>query len=123
MANPENLQYTKEHEWVLVDGDIATVGITQYAADALGEIVYVDLPKPGSSTSYMKICGEIESTKSVGELYAPMDGEVIEANKSLDAAPDTVNADPYGEGWLIKIRYTSLPELLSAAEYDAFTGE
>jgi len=123
MANPENLQYTKEHEWVLIDGDIATIGITKYAADALGEIVYVDLPKVGSSTSHMKICGEIESTKSVGELYAPMDGEVIEANSSLDATPDTVNADPYGEGWLIKIRYTSLPELLSAAEYDAFTGE
>ena len=123
MANPENLQYTKEHEWVLIDGDTATIGITRYAADALGEIVYVDLPKVGSSTSHMKICGEIESTKSVGELYAPMDGEVIEANKSLDAAPDTVNADPYGEGWLIKIRYTSLPELLSAAEYDAFTVE
>jgi glycine cleavage system H protein len=123
MANPENLKYTKEHEWVLIDGDIATIGITKYAADALGEIVYVDLPKVGSSTSHMKICGEIESTKSVGELYAPMDGEVIEANSSLDAAPDTVNADPYGEGWLIKIRYSSLPELLSAAEYDAFTGE
>lgn len=123
MANPENLQYTKEHEWVLVEGDVATIGITRYAADALGEIVYVDLPKVGSSTSHMKICGEIESTKSVGELYAPMDGEVIEANSALDAAPDTVNADPYGEGWLIKIRYTSLPELLSAAEYDAFTGE
>jgi glycine cleavage system H protein len=71
----------------------------------------------------MKICGEIESTKSVGELYAPMDGEVVEANKALDASPDTVNADPYGEGWLIKIRYSSLPDLLSAAEYDAFTGE
>ncbi|HEY7854541.1 MAG TPA: glycine cleavage system protein GcvH [Aquiluna sp.] len=123
MANPDHLQYTKEHEWVLIDGDTATIGITRYAADALGEIVYVDLPKVGSSTSHMKICGEIESTKSVGELYAPMDGEVIEANTSLDAAPDTVNADPFGEGWLIKIRYTSLPELLSAAEYDAFTGE
>ena len=123
MANPDHLKYTKEHEWVLIEGDTATVGITRYAADALGEIVYVDLPKVGSSTSHMKICGEIESTKSVGELYAPMDGEVIEANKSLDAAPDTVNADPFGEGWLVKIRYTSLPELLSAAEYDAFTGE
>lgn len=123
MANPDHLQYTKEHEWVLIDGDTATIGITRYAADALGEIVYVDLPKVGASTTHMKICGEIESTKSVGELYAPMDGEVIEANKSLDAAPDTINADPFGEGWLIKIRYTSLPELLSAAEYDAFTGE
>ena len=123
MANPENLKYTKEHEWVLVEGDIATIGITKYAADALGEIVYVDLPKVGSSTAHMKICGEIESTKSVGELYAPMDGEVVEINKALDAAPDMVNADPFGEGWLIKIRYTSLPELLSASEYDAFTGE
>lgn len=123
MANPTNLQYTKEHEWVLVDGDVATIGITKYAADALGEIVYVDLPKIGSSTAHMKICGEIESTKSVGELYAPMDGEVVEVNKALDAAPDMVNADPFGEGWLIKIRYTSLPELLTASEYDAFTGE
>jgi glycine cleavage system H protein len=123
MANPENLQYTKEHEWVLVDGDIATVGITQYAADALGEIVYVDLPKPGSSTSYMKICGEIESTKSVGELYAPMDGEVIEANTSLTNAPEAINQDPYGAGWLIKIKYTALPELLTVAEYAQLTGE
>ena len=123
MANPENLQYTKEHERVLVDGDVATGGITQYAADALGEIVYVDLPKPGSSTSYMKICGEIESTKSVGELYAPMDGEVIEANSALGASPEAINQDPYGAGWLIKIKYTQLPELLTAAEYAALTGE
>jgi glycine cleavage system H protein len=123
MANPENLKYTKEHEWVLIEGDTATVGITQYAADALGEIVYVDLPKPGSSTSYMKICGEIESTKSVGELYAPMDGEVVEANSSLSAAPEAINQDPYGAGWLIKIKYTQLPELLSAAEYAQLTGE
>jgi glycine cleavage system H protein len=123
MANPENLKYTKEHEWVLLEGDVATVGITQYAADALGEIVYVDLPKPGSSTSYMKICGEIESTKSVGELYAPMDGEVVEANSALGNSPEAINQDPYGAGWLIKIKYTQLPELLTAAEYAALTGE
>ena len=123
MANPENLKYTKEHEWVLVEGDVATVGITQYAADALGEIVYVDLPKPGSSTTYMKICGEIESTKSVGELYAPMDGEVIESNSALGASPEAINDDPYGAGWLIKIKYTQLPELLTAAEYAQLTGE
>ncbi|MCF8524789.1 MAG: glycine cleavage system protein GcvH [Aquiluna sp.] len=123
MANPENLKYTKEHEWVLVEGDVATVGITQYAADALGEIVYVDLPKPGSSTSHMKICGEIESTKSVGELYAPMDGEVIEANSGLGNSPEAINQDPYGAGWLIKIKYTQLPELLTAAEYGQLTGE
>jgi glycine cleavage system H protein len=122
MANPTNLQYTKEHEWVLVEGDVATVGITQYAADALGEIVYVDLPKVGSSTTYMKICGEIESTKSVGELYAPMNGEVVEANSSLESAPETINSDPFGAGWLVKIRFTELPDLLSAEEYSALTG-
>ena len=123
MANPTNLQYTKEHEWIKLDGDTATVGITKYAADALGEIVYVDLPKVGSSTTYMKICGEIESTKSVGELYAPMDGEVVAVNDALTSAPDAINSDPFGEGWLLKIRYTQLPELLSSTEYDALGGE
>ncbi len=123
MSNPENLKYTKEHEWVLIDGDVATVGITRYAADALGEIVYVDLPKVGSNTSYMKICGEIESTKSVGELYAPMDGEVVEANSALDSSPETINDDPYGAGWLVKIKFSSLPELLTASEYNALIGE
>ncbi len=123
MANPTNLQYTKEHEWILVEGELATVGITKYAADALGEIVYVDLPKVGSNTTYMKICGEIESTKSVGELYAPMDGEIVEVNESLPNSPETINQDPFGEGWLIKIRYTQLPDLLSASEYDALVGE
>jgi glycine cleavage system H protein len=123
MANPTNLKYTKEHEWILVEGEIATVGITKYAADALGEIVYVDLPKVGSNTTYMKICGEIESTKSVGELYAPMDGEIVEVNESLPNSPETINQDPFGEGWLIKIRYTQLPDLLSASEYDALVGE
>jgi len=83
----------------------------------------VDLPKVGSSTTYMKICGEIESTKSVGELYAPMDGEVVGVNDALTSAPDAINSDPFGEGWLIKIRYTQLPELLSSTEYDALVGE
>ena len=123
MGNPTHLSYTKEHEWVLIEGDVATVGITKYAADALGEIVYVDLPKIGSSTTHMKICGEIESTKSVGELYAPMDGEVVGANTSLSNAPDLVNSDPYGEGWLVKIKFTALPELMTASEYDALVGD
>jgi glycine cleavage system H protein len=122
VSNPTDLKYTKEHEWVRIEGDVATIGITQYAADALGEIVYVDLPKVGSQTTNMKICGEIESTKSVGELYAPMDGEVVETNSSLDAAPDTINSDPFGDGWLIKIRFSALPELLSAEEYEAVIG-
>ncbi len=123
MSNPTNLQYTKEHEWVSVEGDVATIGITAYAAEKLGDVVFVDLPKIGSQTTYMKICGEIESTKSVGELYAPLDGEVVETNSDVVDAPETVNSDPFGAGWLIKVRFSSLPELMSAAEYDALTGE
>jgi len=123
MSNPTNLQYTKEHEWVSVEGDVATIGITEYAAEKLGDVVFVDLPKVGSQTTYMKICGEIESTKSVGELYAPLDGEVVETNSAVVDAPETVNSDPFGAGWLIKVRFTNLPELMTAAEYDAITGE
>ena len=123
MSNPENLQYTKEHEWVLVEGDVATIGITAYAAEKLGDVVFVDLPKVGTSTTYMKICGEIESTKSVGELYAPLDGEVVETNDAVVSAPETVNSDPFGAGWLIKVRFTNLPELLTVAQYNELTGE
>lgn len=123
MSNPTNRSYTKEHEWVLVEGDVATIGITAYAAEKLGDVVFVDLPKIGTSTTYMKICGEIESTKSVGELYAPLDGEVVEINDVVVSAPETVNSDPFGEGWLIKVRFTSLPELMTAEEYAALTGE
>jgi glycine cleavage system H protein len=123
MSNPTNRSYTKEHEWVLVEGDVATIGITAYAAEKLGDVVFVDLPKIGTSTTYMKICGEIESTKSVGELYAPLDGEVVEINDVVVSAPETVNTDPFGAGWLIKVKFTSLPELMTAAEYDALTGE
>jgi glycine cleavage system H protein len=123
MSNPTNLQYTKEHEWVLVEGDVATIGITAYAAEKLGDVVFVDLPKVGTSTTYMKICGEIESTKSVGELYAPLDGEVVEINDTVVSAPETVNTDPFGTGWLIKVRFTSLPELMTAEEYSSLTGE
>ena len=123
MSNPTNLQYTKEHEWVSVEGDVATIGITAYAAEKLGDVVFVDLPKVGSQTTYMKICGEIESTKSVGELYAPLDGEVVETNSAVVDAPETVNSDPFGAGWLIKVRFTNLPELMTASEYDAITGE
>jgi glycine cleavage system H protein len=124
MANPTNLQYTKEHEWVLVDGDTATVGITKYAADALGEVVYIDLPKVGASTTYMKIFGEIESTKSVSELYSPITGEVVAVNGDLSSAPETVNSDAFGTGWLIKVKFAELPaDLLTSAQYDEITGE
>jgi glycine cleavage system H protein len=123
MANPSELHYTKEHEWLKVEGDVATIGITAYAAEKLGDVVFVDLPKVGSKTTYMKICGEIESTKSVGELYAPVDGEVVEVNNAVTSSPELVNQDAFGAGWLIKVRFESLPELLSAADYDALIGE
>jgi glycine cleavage system H protein len=123
MSNPTNRSYTAEHEWVLVEGDVATIGITAYAAEKLGDVVFIDLPKVGTSTTYMKICGEIESTKSVGELYAPLDGEVVEINDVVVSAPETVNTDPFGAGWLIKVKFTALPELMTAEEYAALTGE
>jgi glycine cleavage system H protein len=123
MSNPTNRSYTAEHEWVLVEGDVATIGITAYAAEKLGDVVFVDLPKVGTSTTYMKICGEIESTKSVGELYAPLDGEVVEINDVVVSAPETVNTDPFGAGWLIKVKFASLPELMTAEQYDVLTGE
>jgi glycine cleavage system H protein len=123
MTNRESLHYTKEHEWLSIDGDVATVGITEYAAEKLGDIVFVDLPKVGSSTTYMKICGEIESTKSVGELYAPVDGEIVAVNDSVTATPELVNQDPMGAGWLIKIKFTQLPALLTHEEYAQLTNE
>jgi glycine cleavage system H protein len=123
MTNPESLHYTKEHEWLSIEGDVATVGITEYAAEKLGDIVFVDLPKLGSSTTYMKICGEIESTKSVGELYAPVDGEIVAVNDSVTATPELVNQDPMGAGWLIKIKFTELPALLTHEEYAQLTNE
>ena len=123
MANPTNLKYTKEHEWVLIEGDTAIVGITQLAADALGEIVVVDLPKVGAKTEYMKIFGEVESTKSVSELYSPISGEVTEVNANLAGSPESVNSDPFGTGWLIKVKFSEIPELMSSTEYDALVGD
>jgi len=123
MTSKESLLYTKEHEWLAIDGDVATVGITEYAAEKLGDVVYVDLPKIGSKTTYMQICGEIESTKSVGELYAPVNGEVIEVNDAVANSPELINQDALGAGWLVKIRFTELPQLLSHTEYAALTDE
>ena len=123
VADPTTLKYTAEHEWVAVDGDVATVGITKYAADKLGDVVFVDLPKAGSTIAASKVVGEIESTKSVGELYAPVDGEVVEANQAVIDQPDLVNSDPFGAGWLIKVRFAELPALLSADEYAALTND
>jgi len=123
MAESSELQYTAEHEWVLVEGNVATIGITQFAADQLGDIVYVDLPAVGSTIAEGKIVGEIESTKSVGELFAPVNGTVVEANEAVIASPELVNSDPLGAGWLVKVEFEALPELLDLAAYTALTGE
>lgn len=123
MTLPAELHYTAEHEWIAVDGDIARIGITDYAADKLGDVVFVDLPKVGTTAAAGRVVGEIESTKSVGELYAPVDGEVVEVNDAVAADPSLVNSDPYGAGWMIAVRFTALPTLLSADEYAALTAE
>lgn len=123
MSVPSDLQYTAEHEWVRVEGDVVTVGITQYAADALGDVVYVDLPAVGANLTSGAVVGEVESTKSVGELFAPVEGEVVEANQAVVDAPETINADPYGDGWLVKVRVAETPALMSADEYRALIGE
>jgi glycine cleavage system H protein len=123
MSVPSDLQYTAEHEWVRVEGDVVTVGITQYAADALGDVVYVDLPAVGAALTPGAVVGEVESTKSVGELFAPVSGEVVEANQAVVDAPETINADPYGDGWLVKVCVAETPALMSADEYRALIGE
>jgi glycine cleavage system H protein len=121
-AVPEHLHYTSEHEWVAIDGDVATIGITQYAADALGDVVFVALPNVGDALAHGSIVGEVESTKSVGEIFAPVAGEVLEANAGVVDAPDTVNSDPYGAGWLMKVRFSETPDFLDAAAYRALIG-
>jgi glycine cleavage system H protein len=125
MATPEELQYTAEHEWVLVHGAVATVGITAYAAEKLGDVVFVELPEAGTDVTAGAIVGEIESTKSVGELFAPITGTVQESNGAVVDAPELVNSDPFGEGWLIRVSFADgdLPAFLSFAEYTALVGE
>ncbi|NTW27809.1 MAG: glycine cleavage system protein GcvH [Coriobacteriia bacterium] len=126
MAHPNDRVYSKDHEWVMVDGDIATVGISDFAQNQLGEVVYVDLPAVGTAVSAGDTFGEIESVKSVSELFAPLSGEVMESNGSLSDSPETVNAEPHGAGWMIKVRVDDASELdglLSAEAYDAFITE
>ena len=123
MADKTQLQYTEDHEWILVDGNVATIGITAYAADKLGDVVFVDLPSVGDTVTSGAVVGEIESTKSVGELFAPVDGTVTEANETVVATPELVNSDPFGEGWLIRVEFETLPELLSFEDYSKLVGE
>ncbi len=120
---PEDLKYTKEHEWARREGTVIRVGITHYAQDALGDIVYIDLPGPGTQVSSGQAFGEVESTKSVSDIYSPVTGSITERNARLEESPETVNQDPYGEGWMVLIEPANPSELdglLSAADYQAF---
>ena len=120
---PQNLRYTAEHEWVRIGSDgVARVGITAFAQDALGDVVYVSLPAVGDSVGAGDSCGEVESTKSVSDLYAPVSGEVVAANATLDTAPELVNTDPYGEGWMYEVKLNGeggASSLLDIAAYRA----
>jgi glycine cleavage system H protein len=118
---PDDLRYTKDHEWVRLDGDTATVGITQYAADQLGDIVFVELPDVGKAIEQFAAFGVVESVKAVSDLFAPLSGEVTATNDGLAASPESVNGDPYGDGWMVRLRIDDtdqLSELLDAAAYD-----
>jgi glycine cleavage system H protein len=123
---PKDLRYDKEHEWVRLEGGEATIGISHFAQDQLGEVVYVDLPSAGDEVTAGDTFGEIESVKSVSELYAPVSGEVVKVNEALDDAPETVNEDPYGEGWMIVVKVSdpsAVDGLMSAEDYEAFLAE
>jgi len=118
---PSDRKYTKTHEWCLAEGDVVTIGITQFATDQLADITFVDLPSIGTRVTAGQACGEIESVKATSELYTAVSGEVIEVNKALGDAPELVNNDPYGQGWMVKIRAANLSELdalMDAAAYD-----
>jgi glycine cleavage system H protein len=125
MSNiPEDLQYSKDHEWVRVDGDVATVGITDHAQSALGDVVYVELPKLGDTFAAHESFGSVESVKAVSELFTPVSGEVVEVNDALHDEAEKVNTDPYGEAWMIRVKMSSPGEvdsMLTAVEYEDFT--
>lgn len=126
MKIPENLKYTKDHEWVILNGDIATIGITDFAQGELGDIVFVEIETVGEKLSKEEIFGTIEAVKTVSDVFMPMSGEILEKNESLDESPETINKDPYGKGWMIKVQISDpseFDELLSAAEYHELIAE
>ena len=123
---PANFRYTKEHEWVAVEGGVGTIGITDHAQQELGDVVYVDLPKPGDKVEAGKTFGSVESVKAVSDIYAPASGDVVEANSALVKAPEAINNDPHGAGWLIKIKLANASELdslMDAKAYEAYIAE
>jgi glycine cleavage system H protein len=122
---PDNFRYTKDHEWVMVEGDIGTIGITDHAQHELGDIVYVDLPKIGTVVEQGKNLGSVESVKAVSDIYAPVSGEVVEVNQTLATAPELLNQEPHGAAWLVKIRLSAPDEvgqLMTAAAYEEYLG-
>ncbi len=123
MAVPEELQYTKTHEWVRREDDVATVGITEHAQDELGDVVFVELPEKGASFAAGDAFGTVESVKAVSDLYAPVGGEVVEVNEALNDAPEKINEEPYGDGWIIRIRISEEADLLSAGDYEKLLEE
>jgi len=126
MSTPLNLKYTKDHEWVLIENDIATIGITNFAQGELGDIVYVEVDTVGEKFDAEEVFGSVEAVKTVSDLFLPLTGEIIEFNELLESEPEKVNDDPYGEGWMIKVQFTNSSEienLMSAEEYKAMIGE
>lgn len=122
MNIPENLKYTDDHEWVKVDGDVATIGVTDFAQGQLGDVVFVEIETEGETLSKGETFGTIEAVKTVSDLFMPLDGEVVEINPNLEDAPESVNSDPYGDGWMIKVKLgdaSQVDELLDAAAYKA----
>ena len=125
MNVPQNLKYTKDHEWVSVDGDIATIGITDFAQSELGDIVYVEIETEGETLDQEEVFGSVEAVKTVSDLFMPISGEIIEFNGDLDKDPELVNSDPYGKGWMIKVKMTNASEvdgLLDSEGYSALVG-
>jgi glycine cleavage system H protein len=125
MNVPQNLKYTKDHEWVLVEGDVATVGITDFAQGELGDIVYVEIETVGESIDHEEVFGSVEAVKTVSDLFMPISGEILEFNDKLEADPELVNSDPYGDGWMIKVKISDASQvnsLLDAAAYSALIG-
>ena len=125
MNIPANLKYTKDHEWVSVDGDVATIGITDFAQGELGDIVYVEIETVGETLDHEEVFGSVEAVKTVSDLFMPVSGEIIEFNEGLESNPEAVNKDPYGDGWMIKVKMSNPSEvdgLLDAAGYQALVG-
>lgn len=123
---PDQLKYSKEHEWVKVEQDIATIGITGYAQEQLGDVVYVELPEVGTQVTQFEVCGTIESVKTVSDLYSPLSGEVVKINEELDDTPELINNEPYGAGWIIEVKINDqveLDKLMSSDEYEALIEE